>query len=91
VRDDDKPSLSEGRLSREKSGRAFVYHPRQTRPEFESARAANAVRAALQGGGSLAPLVSCLVDAVGDRDKELLDELEALVTARRADAGGRRS
>ena len=80
-----------GVLSRQKLGRAFVYHARQTRPEFESAHAADAVRAVLQGGGSLAPLVSCLVDAVGDRDKELLDELEALVAARRADTGGRRS
>ena len=31
----------------------------------------------------LAPLASCLIEAVGDRDRELLDALEALVEERR--------
>jgi predicted transcriptional regulator len=75
-----------GVLTREKSGRAFVYRPRLSRAEFESARAADAFRFALEGsGGSLAPLVSSLIDAVGDRDRELLDELESLIAARHAD------
>lgn len=81
-----------GVLTRQKLGRAFVYQPRLTQTEFESARAADAFRHALErNGGSLAPLVSCLVDAVGDRDRELLDELEALVASRRGDAKARRS
>ncbi|HXT72158.1 MAG TPA: BlaI/MecI/CopY family transcriptional regulator [Vicinamibacterales bacterium] len=75
-----------GILEREKLGRAFVYRPRLTRTEFQSARAGDAVRAALRNGGSLAPLASYLVDAVGDRDRELLDQLEALVAQRRAEA-----
>jgi len=80
-----------GMLSREKLGRAFVYQPRLTRAAFESARAADAFRHAVeQSSGSLAPLVSCLIEAVGDRDDELLDELEALVAARRAEAKGSR-
>jgi predicted transcriptional regulator len=80
-----------GMLSREKLGRAFVYQPRLTRAAFESARAADAFRHAVeQNSGSLAPLVSCLIEAVGDRDDELLDELEALVAARRAEAKGSR-
>ena len=75
-----------GVLSREKTGRAFVYQPRYSRAEFESARAADAFRLALaQNGGSLAPLVSSLIAAVGDRDRELLDELESIVSARHAD------
>ena len=74
-----------GVLSREKQGRAFLYRTRLNRSEFESARAGDAVRAAVQNGGSLAPLASYLVDAVGDRDRELLDELEALIAARRAE------
>ena len=79
-------------LSRDKQGRAFVYRPRLTRAEFESARAADAFRHAVERtGGSLAPLVSCLIDAVGDRDRELLDELERLVAARRAEIKGRKS
>jgi predicted transcriptional regulator len=74
-----------GVLDREKQGRAFVYRPRLTRSQFESARAGDAVKAALSNGGSLAPLASYLVDAVGDRDRELLDELEALVAQRRGE------
>ncbi len=80
-----------GVLAREKQGRAFLYRPRFTRAEFESTRAADAVRTAIQGGGPLAPIASCLIDAVGDRDGELLDELESLIAARRADLKGRRS
>jgi predicted transcriptional regulator len=73
-----------GVLQRRKSGRAFEYWPTLDQSEFERARAAQAFRHALdRTGGSLAPLVSCLIDAVGDRDVELLDELEALLSARR--------
>lgn len=80
-----------GVLSRTKQGRAFLYQPRLTRAQFESARAADALRLALQDGGqSLGPLLSYFVQAVGDRDRELLDELEALVRARRAEIEGKR-
>jgi len=79
-----------GLLVREKSGRAFLYQPALGRSEFEAARAADAFRVALERTtGSLTPLVSCLIDAVGDRDRELLDELESLVAARRAGRGKR--
>jgi predicted transcriptional regulator len=80
-----------GVLSREKLGRAFVYRARLNRSEFESARAGDAVRAALRNGGSLAPLASYLVDAVGDRDRELLDELESLIALRRTESKTRPS
>ena len=75
-----------GVLARDKQGRAFMYRPNFTRSEFDAARAASAVRAAVESGGSLTPLVSCLVDAVGDRDRDLLDELEALVAQRRPES-----
>jgi predicted transcriptional regulator len=73
-----------GVLTRRKAGRAFQYDPRLNRQEFEQARAVDAFRHALDRTGSLAPLVSCLMEALGERDRELLDELEALVSARRA-------
>ncbi len=80
-----------GVLGRTKQGRAFFYHTKLTRPEFESERASEALRAALESGGAtLAPLLSCFVDAVGDRDAALLDELEALVRARRAEIEDKR-
>ena len=80
-----------GILRREKSGRAFLYQPRLSRAEFESERAAAAVRTALEGDGkSVGLLLSFLVQAVSDRDHELLDDLEALVRARRAEIENKR-
>ena len=74
-----------GVLGRRKRGRAFYYEPRLSRPEFESARALDALKVALEGDdAAVGPLMSFFVDAVSDRDRELLDELEALVRARRA-------
>lgn len=75
-----------GVLIRMKQGRAFYYQPRLTRPEFESARAGAALRVALDGSGAaLAPLLSTFVDAVGSRDRAMLDELAALVNSRIAE------
>jgi predicted transcriptional regulator len=81
-----------GVLKRVKRGRAFVYETRLSRPEFESARAADALRTAIAGDdAALTPLMSFFVDAVSERDSELLDELEAMVHARRAEIEGKRS
>jgi predicted transcriptional regulator len=75
-----------GALVRTKRGRAFLYRPELSRVEFDSARAADALRSALETkGASLAPMLSFLVDAVGDRSAELLDELEALVRKHRGE------
>lgn len=80
-----------GVLAREKQGRAFFYTPLQTRAELESTVAAEALRSAIATDDfSLRPLMSCLVDAVGERDERLLEELEALIRARRAELEGRR-
>jgi predicted transcriptional regulator len=81
-----------GVLDRTKHGRAFYYRPCLTRPEFEAAWAADAFRVVLAGDSSaVGPLLSFFVDAVGDRDHELLDELEALVRSRQAEIGSKRS
>ncbi len=75
-----------GVLIRTRHGRAFRYQPTLTRAEFASARAGAALRTALEGGGAtLAPLLSSFVDAVGERDREMLDELAALVKHRLAE------
>jgi len=80
-----------GALSRAKRGRAFFYQPRLSRVEFDSARAADALRSALENDeASLAPLLSCFVRAVGDRDREMLDELEVLVRTHREALEGRK-
>lgn len=81
-----------GVLTRVKRGRAFLYETALTRPEFESARAADALRTAIASDeASLTPLMSFFVDAVSERDSELLDELEALVRTRRAELESKRS
>jgi predicted transcriptional regulator len=75
-----------GILIRVKQGRAFFYQPRLSRPEFESARAGAALRVALDGSGAaLSPLLSTFVDAVGSRDRAMLDELATLVRNRLAE------
>jgi predicted transcriptional regulator len=77
-----------GVLERERSGRAFVYRPRHTRPELEALLAANAIDAFLRNdAAALRPALSFLVDAFGQRDQALLDELEALVRERRGREG----
>lgn len=75
-----------GVLDRAKHGRAFRYAIGHTRAELESSLAAGALRAAISGNeASLRPLMSFFVDAVGERDHDLLNELESLIRARRAD------
>lgn len=59
-----------GALTRHKDGRAFYYRPTATRPELVSQMAR--------------PIISMFVENIGQRDRALLDELEALVRERRA-------
>src|SRR5262249_4298287 len=74
-----------GVLDRMKLGRAFYYTPRVNSDELESMLAAEALRRALaRDTSSIRPLLAFLVNALADRDNHLLDELEALVRARRA-------
>jgi predicted transcriptional regulator len=67
-----------GLLERGREGRAYRYAARSTREAF----AAGLLRRSLDrllGRESVRPLLSTLVDAVGERDRELLPELERLV------------
>lgn len=73
-----------GLLERRKSQRAFYYATRFTRSEWEGKRAGDLVAGFLS---SHAPerdlLISCLVEAVGNYDESLLDELERKIRLRR--------
>jgi len=75
--------FKKGLLSREKVGRAFVYSPTATREELEGAVAAELVHSLLDRQGEPLPILSSLVDAVSERDRALLDELERLVREKR--------
>lgn len=71
-------------LGRRKVGRAFVYSAAATRDEMEGAVATELVQSLLQRhGGEPLPILSSLVDAVSDRDRALLDELERLIREKR--------
>jgi len=68
-----------GLLARRKSDRAFLYTAALTREEWEQKRAGDFV------AGFLSPelLISCLVEAVGQHDKALLDDLERKIRLKR--------
>lgn len=69
-----------GYLTREKNGKAYVYAPRLTRPEFEREMAQEVLSALLGGLGE--PVLSTFVELIGEDDGKL-DQLEALIKARR--------
>ena len=81
-----------GVLERTKIGRAYAYEAPLSRHEMELRLAAESIDGILGGGGrkSLAPLLSCFVDAVTERDRHLLDDLEALLRAKRVSLRGER-
>ncbi|HEX8070061.1 MAG TPA: BlaI/MecI/CopY family transcriptional regulator [Pyrinomonadaceae bacterium] len=71
-------------LDRRKDGRAFIYAPRVTPEELERGIAQDVLDALLgRGGGEVEPVLACIVDAVSEHDRELLDELERLVREKR--------
>jgi predicted transcriptional regulator len=80
-----------GLLSRHKSERAFLYSTRQTRLEWEHKRAGEFVAGFLNGPQAAGEmLISCLVEAVGQKDAALLDELERKIRVKRKELGDRR-
>ena len=75
-----------GALLRTQIGRAYAYEPRFARSEMELRLAARSIKGflgAARGRGALEPLLSYFVDAVGERDRMLLDDLERLLKAKR--------
>jgi predicted transcriptional regulator len=76
--------FKKGLLSRHKVGRAFVYNASATREELEGAVATELVQSLLsQNSAESLPVLSSLVDAVSERDRALLGELERLVREKR--------
>ena len=76
--------FKKGLLDRRKFDRAFLYSPRFSRPDWERKRAGDLVAGFLSGPQpSRDLLISCLVDAVGQHDEALLDELEKKIRSKR--------
>jgi len=76
--------FKKGLLDRHKIGRAYVYNATATREEIEGAVATELVHGLLsRGDAEPLPMLSSLVDAVSERDRALLDDLERLVREKR--------
>lgn len=73
-----------GLLTRRKDGRAFLYSPRVSREEMEQGVAKDVIEGLLGSeAAGVEPILACIVDAVSERDRELLDELDRLVKEKR--------
>jgi len=73
-------------LSRRKDRRAFIYSALVTREEFEQGIAEDVIDGLLGRGASrVEPVLACIVDAVSEHDRELLDELDRLIKEKRAE------
>jgi predicted transcriptional regulator len=76
--------FKKGFLEREKSERAFLYSPALSSQDWERRRAGSLVAGFLAGPEpSRDLLLSSLVDAVGQHDAMLLDELEEKIRKKR--------
>ncbi|HEX6184067.1 MAG TPA: BlaI/MecI/CopY family transcriptional regulator [Pyrinomonadaceae bacterium] len=81
--------FKKGLLAREKEGRAYLYSPRLTREEFERGVAEDVLGDLLDRSSTGAePLLACIVDAVSEHDRALLDELHRLVEEKRRELRG---
>src|SRR5262245_63732814 len=66
-----------GLLDRRKGGRAFFYSARFSPDEFERGVARGVIDTLLgRGADGVEPILACIIDAVSERDRALLDELE---------------
>ena len=75
-----------GLLSRRKVGRAFLYSAKYSVAEMERGVAKDVISNLLETStGRVEPVLACIVDAVSDRDRMFLDELERLVREKRRD------
>ena len=72
-----------GFVNRRREGRAFLYTAALAEHEIETTLTTGLVDDLLAGSAA-APLLSNLVDVVGNRDDRLLDELERLVKDKKA-------
>lgn len=69
-----------GYLERRKSGRAFVYTAKHTSDELQRGIAGDVITGLIDSATrNVEPVLACIVDAVSEKDRELLDDLERLI------------
>jgi predicted transcriptional regulator len=80
-----------GLLNRRKEGRAFYYSAKFSAGEIERGVAEDVIGSLLDTNtGPVEPVLACIVDAVSDRDRQFLDDLERLVREKRDELANRR-
>lgn len=73
-----------GLLVRRKDGRAFRYAPRLTLEAFELGIKEDVLEGLLgQGAEGVEPVLSYIVESVGERDRALLDRLDQMIKEKR--------
>jgi predicted transcriptional regulator len=83
--------FKKGLLTRTEEGRAFRYAPRFSRDQLHREAAGNAFRQLLDCSPASTLPLSFLVEILGDRDAQLLDDLRKLVEKKRRELGRRDS
>ncbi len=81
--------FKKGLLQRRREGRGFLYSARVTREDLSRGVAGAVVEALLGGEPAARPILSGIVDAVSEKDRAMLDELELLVRRKRRELEGR--
>jgi predicted transcriptional regulator len=75
-----------GFLDRTKVDRAYVYSARMTRDELQLGFAETVISGLIDvATGRTEPVLACIVDAVSEKDRDLLDDLERLVREKKAE------
>lgn len=73
-----------GLLERRKEGRAFRYSPRVTREAFEQGIKEDLLEDLIGANAEgVEPVLSYIVESVGERDRALLDKLDQLIKEKR--------
>lgn len=71
-------------LDRGKSGRAFLYSPSLSEADLKQGITEDVVDSLLGNrADAVEPVLACIVDAVSERDRQLLDELDRLIKEKR--------
>jgi predicted transcriptional regulator len=81
--------FKKGYLTRSEDGRAFRYAPRFSREELHRQAAGHAFRQLLDASPASSLPLSFLVEILGERDEQLLEDLRRLVDRKRRELGQR--
>jgi len=81
--------FKKGLLGRRRQGRGFVYRARVSSADLSRGLAGALVESLLGREPAPQPILSGIVDAVSDKDRAMLDELERLVRLKQRELQGR--